>query len=196
MSAAQPAQQASSHYPMQTGNDEKSWRTLAMMVQDESGAVLRVANLFSSRGYNIQSIAASVVDEEKGLACISVVVYGCDRIVDQIKKELERLIFTYRVVDLTRNSHGVELELALIKFKAHQATHTEILSLTNAFDARVIESNEDIYIIKLSAPPGKINAFIDIARPLGIVEIVRSGAIGLINEAAALADIEKSVKAA
>lgn len=182
MAAAQPAKQTDTHYPLKLSKDHESWRTLTMMVQDESGAILRVANLFSSRGYNMQSMAASIVDEEKLISCISVVVFGSDKVIDQIKKELERLIYTYKVIDVTHASHGIERELALIKMKPNEGTQKEILNLITAFKAQIIESSENSYIVEIAAPPGKINAMLDLARPLGMVEVTRTGAIGIINE--------------
>lgn len=191
MSAAQPANRSDSHYPLKADEGQKSWRTLMMMVQDESGAILRVANLFSSRGYNMQSIAASIVDPEKGISCISVVLYGSDKIIDQITKELERLVYTYKVVDITHDSHGIERELVLVKIKPNEDSQSEILSLISAFKANIVESNDHTYIVELAASPGKINALIDLARPLGVIEIARSGAIGLINDEKALTDIDE-----
>lgn len=148
---------------------------LAVIVDNEFGILGRVVGLFSSRGYNIESLTVAEVDYEKNLSRITVVTNGTERVVHQIKNLLERMVPVHIVHDLTVEGPHVERELALIKVTGEGDKRVEALRIADIFRARSVDATTDSFVFEITGKPTKIDSFIDLMRPLGLTEIARTG---------------------
>jgi acetolactate synthase-1/3 small subunit len=162
-------------------------RTLSVIVDNEFGVLARVIGLFSGRGYNIESLTVSEVDQEKNISRITIVTSGVPTIIDQIKALLERLIPVYTVHDLTIESPHIEREVALVKVVGEGNARTEALATADRFGARVVDSTEDSFIFELSDIPEKLDKFIRLLGPMGVVEVVRTGVTAIARGAEGIA---------
>jgi acetolactate synthase-1/3 small subunit len=149
--------------------------TLSVLVENEAGVLARVIGLFSGRGYNIDSLTVAPVDAARGQSRINVVTSGTEMVIAQIKAQLDRLVPVYRVADLTREGAYIARELALIKVVAEGNARVESLRIGDAFRARVIDATVSSFVFELTGGTDKIDAFIELMRPLGLAEISRSG---------------------
>ncbi len=154
-------------------------RTLSVLVDNEFGTLARVVGLFSGRGYNIESLTVAAVDEEGLLSRITIVTNGTEKIVGQIKSLLGRLVPVHEVRDLTQEGAHVERELALIKVQGEGQNRVEALRIADIFRARVVDSTVTSFVFEVTGNSEKINAFIALMRPLGVVEICRTGVAAL-----------------
>ncbi len=176
---AEPQKQ--SHYPSPARTQEIVSRTLSIFVDNEPGVLARVIGLFAGRGYNIDSLTVTEVEHEKHLSRITVVTRGTPHVLEQIRHQLERIVPVHRVVDLTVRSHQLgqerplERELALVKVSGHGDARVEALRLADAFRAHVVDANTEHFIFQITGKSSKIDQFIAIMRPLGLVEICRTG---------------------
>jgi acetolactate synthase-1/3 small subunit len=151
--------------------------TISILVENEFGVLARVAGLFSGRGFNIDSLSvAKTLDPS--LSRITLVTEGDDRIVEQITKQLNKLICVIKVSDFQDTPH-VEREMALIKVAADERTRGEILNIINIFRAKVIDAGPRSFVIEVTGDEGKITAILDLLKPLGIKEIVRTGKVAV-----------------
>jgi len=157
----------------QTGNHRR--HTIAVLVENEFGVTARVASLFSGRGFNIDSIIGAPTDEE-GMSRITIVTHGDDYILEQINKQLNKLIDVVKVIDFN-DGNCVERELALIKVSAEDENRAEVLRIADIFRARVIDVTPKSYTIEAIGSPDKIDAILELLRPLGLKELVRTGAV-------------------
>jgi acetolactate synthase-1/3 small subunit len=147
------------------------------LVENEFGVLARVAGLFSGRGFNIDSLSvAKTLDPS--LSRITLVTEGDDQIVEQITKQLNKLICVIKVSDFQDTPH-VEREMALIKVAADERTRGEILNIINIFRAKVIDAGPRSFVIEVTGDEGKITAILDLLKPLGIKEIVRTGKVAV-----------------
>ncbi len=151
--------------------------TIAVLVDNEPGVLARVIGLFSGRGYNIESLTVAEVAE--GLSRITVVTRGTLQIVEQIKAQLGRIVPVHKVVDLTENGPHVERELALVKVAGKGEKRVEALRIADVFRCRVVDSTVESFVFEITGNPDKVNAFIQIMAPLGMVEAVRTGVVGI-----------------
>ncbi len=149
--------------------------TLSVLVENEAGVLARVIGLFSGRGYNIDSLTVAPVDAARGQSRINVVTSGTEMVIAQIKAQLDRLVPVYRVSDLTREGPHIARELALIKVVAEGNARSESLRIADAFRARVIDATVTSFVFELTGGTEKIDAFVELMRPLGLAEISRSG---------------------
>ena len=149
--------------------------TLSVLVENEAGVLARVIGLFSGRGYNIDSLTVARVDAERSQSRINVVTSGTEMVIAQIKAQLDRLVPVYRVADLTREGPFIARELALIKVVADGVARSESLRIADAFRARVIDATVGSFVFELTGGTEKIDAFVELMRPLGLAEISRSG---------------------
>lgn len=149
--------------------------TLTVLVDDEPGVLARVIGLFSGRGYNIDSLTVSQVSEESQVSRITIVTTGSPMVIDQIKHQLERLVPVHSVVDLTVRGRAVERELAMIKVRGRGENRVEALRLADAFRARIIDTTSESFIFELTGKPDKIDQFVLLMQPIGLVEISRTG---------------------
>lgn len=156
-------------------------RTLAVLVDNEPGVLARVIGLFSGRGYNIESLTVSETEHEQHLSRITIVTHGTPNVIEQIKHQLERIVPVHRVVDLSQvaqernQDNPLERELALIKVKGNGDSRVEALRLADAFRARVIDANTEHFIFEITGRVSKIEQFIAIMKPLGLIEVCRTG---------------------
>jgi len=151
--------------------------TISILVENHFGVLARVSGLFSARGYNIDSLCVGTT-EDPAMSRMTVVVRGDDRVLEQIIKQLNKLVDTIEVKDLTRDDH-VERELVMVKIGASGKKRGEVVELANIFRAKVIDMGSDALTIEATGSEGKLAAFIDMLRPFGIRELVRTGKIAI-----------------
>ena len=154
---------------------------LAVLVDNEPGVLARVIGLFSGRGYNIESLTVSETSHDRHLSRITIVSSGTLQVLDQIKKQLERMVPVHRVVDLTLiaelNGHEkpIERELAMVKVAGKGEDRVEAMRLADAFRAQVIDASTEHFTFEITGRISKIEQFIAIMEPLGLVEVCRTG---------------------
>ncbi|MHB8454123.1 MAG: acetolactate synthase small subunit [Acidiferrobacterales bacterium] len=146
---------------------------ISILLENESGALSRVAGLFSARGYNIESLTVAAT-EDPTLSRMTLVTSGSDEIIEQITKQLNKLVDVVKLIDLTEGAH-IEREMLLIKVKASDAAREEIKRVADIFRGRIIDVTESTYTIELTGTGGKLDAFIQALGKAGIIEVVRSG---------------------
>jgi len=152
---------------------------LAVLVANEAGVLARVIGLFSGRGYNIDSLTVAEVDHSGHRSRITIVTTGTPAVIEQIKAQLGRIVPVHEVHDLTVEGQAVERELALIKVASTGEKRVEALRLADIFRANVVDSTLESFIFEVTGTPDKIDAFSDLMRPLGLVEIARTGVAAL-----------------
>ncbi|KPL51399.1 acetolactate synthase [Prosthecomicrobium hirschii] len=149
--------------------------TLSVLVDNEPGVLARVIGLFSGRGYNIDSLTVSETEHEKHLSRITIVTTGTPMVITQIKNQLDRMVPVHRVIDLTVSGPALERELALIKVRGTGEMRVEALRLAEAFNARVMDATTESFIFEITGKGDKIDQFVTIMVPLGLVEVSRTG---------------------
>lgn len=154
---------------------------LSILVDNEPGVLSRIAGLFSGRGYNIESLSVAQTAENSAVSRITMVTHGDDHIIEQITKQLHKLINVITVNDLTDKKY-VQRELILLKVNAKPEQRAEILRIVDIFRCRVVDVGHEHYTIEMSGDEGKLDAFIDLLRPMGILETSRTGSIALARE--------------
>jgi len=151
--------------------------TISVLVENEFGVLARVAGLFSGRGFNIESLTvAETLDPT--VSRITLVTRGDDRVVEQIEKQLNKLICVIEVSDFANSPH-VEREMALIKVKADEKTRAEVVNIVNIFRGKIIDVGPSSYIVEMTGAEEKIEAMLNLLRPLGIIEFVRTGRVAM-----------------
>jgi acetolactate synthase I/III small subunit len=158
--------------------------TIAVLVDNEPGILARVVGLFSGRGYNIESLTVAEIDRRNSLSRITIVTSGTRMIIEQIKAQLSRLVPVHKVLDLTDEGPFVAREMALIKVGGKGEQRIESLRLADIFRARVVDSTTDSFVFEMTGSAEKLNAFITLMEPLGLVEISRTGAAAISRGAA------------
>ena len=153
--------------------------TIAVLVDNEAGVLARVTGLFSGRGYNIESLTVAEVDPERAISRITVVTSGTPMIIEQIKAQLDRVVPVHHISDLTDEGASVERELALVKVRGTGNKRVEALRVADIFRARAIDSTKNSFVFEISGSTAKLNAFINLMGPLGLVEISRTGAVAI-----------------
>ena len=153
--------------------------TIAVLVENEAGVLARVIGLFSGRGYNIDSLTVAPVDETGRISRITVVTSGTDMVIDQIKAQLDRLVPVHKVSDLTIEGPHLTRELALIKVAGRGDNRMEVLRLADAFRARVVDATTESFVLEMTGNCDKIDAFLALMRPIGLVEVSRTGAVAI-----------------
>ncbi|MBF0515581.1 MAG: acetolactate synthase small subunit [Nitrospirae bacterium] len=154
--------------------------TISVQVENKFGVLSRVAGLFSGRGYNIESISVGETLDPK-VSVMTIVTRGEDQIVEQINKQLNKLIDVIKVQDLYDVDH-VEREMVLVKVAPPQEQKAEVLRLTEIFRGRVVDSSPKTYTIQITGDESKIEAFLELVKPMGVKEFVRSGKIAIARE--------------
>ena len=153
--------------------------TIAVLVENEAGVLARVIGLFSGRGYNIDSLTVAPVDETGRISRITVVTSGTDMVIEQIKAQLDRLVPVHKVSDLTIEGPHLTRELALIKVAGRGDNRMEVLRLADAFRARVVDATTESFVLEMTGNGDKIDAFLALMRPIGLVEVSRTGAVAM-----------------
>jgi acetolactate synthase-1/3 small subunit len=149
--------------------------TISVLVDNEAGVLARVIGLFSGRGYNIDSLTVAAVDADRARSRINVVTSGTPMVIEQIKAQLDRLVPVYKVADLTRQGPHVAREMALIKVISAGEHRVEALRIADAFRARVVDTSVASFVFELTGATDKVEAFIELLRPLGLAEVSRTG---------------------
>ena len=153
--------------------------TIAVLVDNEAGVLARVVGLFSGRGYNIESLTVAEVDPTAHTSRITIVTSGTLEVLEQIRAQLGRLIPVQRVVDWTIDKPGIEREMALVKVAGTGEKRLESLRMADAFRARPVDTTHTSFVFEITGAPGKIDSFIDLMRPLGLVEVSRTGVVAI-----------------
>ncbi len=157
-------------------NDETQiTAVISVLVENESGALARVIGLFSGRGYNIESLTVAPVDDAGHRSRINIVTSGTPMVIEQIKALLDRLVPVHRVSDLTKDGPHVAREMALIKVVSTGELRSEALRIADAFRARPVDTTMGSFVFELTGATDKLDAFIELMRPLGLVEVSRTG---------------------
>ena len=154
-------------------------RIIAVLVDNEPGVLARVIGLFSGRGYNIESLTVSEVDPEENLSRITIVTSGTPMILEQIKAQLDRLVPIHSISDLTVEGPYVERDLALIKVAGSGEKRVEALRIADIFRARVVDAGHDHFIFEMTGRTEKLNTFIELMRPLGLIDVSRTGVVAI-----------------
>jgi acetolactate synthase-1/3 small subunit len=152
---------------------------LAVLVDNEPGVLARVIGLFSGRGYNIESLTVAEVEAKKRLSRITVVTSGTPMIIEQIKAQLDRLVPVHAVRDLTKEGPHVAREMALIKVAGSGEKRVESLRIADVFRARVVDSTTESFVFEMTGSTEKLNAFITLMQPLGLVDVSRTGVVAI-----------------
>src|SRR6478752_3606798 len=164
-----------SHYPAAPTAQKSETHTLSVLVDNEPGVLARVIGLFSGRGYNIESLTVSETESDKHVSRITIVTTGTPMVITQIKHQLDRMIPVHRVVDMTLTGRSIERELAMVKLQGIGEQRMEAMRLAEAFRARVIDATIESFVFEITGSSSKINSFIELMRPLGLVEVSRTG---------------------
>ena len=162
-----------------TEGDEKK-TILSILVDNEPGVLSRITGLFSSRNFNIESLCVAETTDPL-ISRITLVTKGDPAILEQVKKQLNKLINVIKVLDFT-GAEFVQREMALIKIRARPEKKAEILRMVDIFRSRIVDVSPDYYIVEVTGDEGKIKAFLNLIKPMGIKEIARAGAIALARE--------------
>jgi acetolactate synthase I/III small subunit len=167
------------HYPAAAAAQAIESHTLAVIVDNEPGVLARVIGLFSGRGYNIESLTVSETEHEKHLSRITIVTRGTPMVIEQIKNQLDRMVPVHRVVDMTTAAPAIERELAMVKVRGKGNDRVEALRLADAFRARVIDATTESFVFEITGASGKIDQFVNLMLPLGLVEVSRTGIVAI-----------------
>lgn len=155
---------------------------ISILVENEAGALSRIAGLFSARAYNIESLTVAPT-EDPTLSRMTLVTGGSEDVMDQIIKQLNKLVDVVRLMDLTEGAH-IEREMLLVKVRAIGEARDEVMRLVDIFRGRILDVSENTYTIELTGASGKLDAFIQALQGVDILEVVRSGALGIARGAA------------
>jgi acetolactate synthase-1/3 small subunit len=153
--------------------------TFSILVENEPGVLARVIGLLSGRGYNIDSLTVAEVDDEVGLSKITIVSSGTQMVLEQIRAQLERLVPVRTVSDLTVDGPSVERELALIKVVGEGDSRVESLRIADIFRAHVVDSTNNSFVFEIVGSTDKLDAFIELMKPLGLVDLSRTGVVAI-----------------
>lgn len=156
---------------------------LTVTVDNEPGILAKITGLFTARGYNIDSLTVADITEDHAVSRITIVTNGPPSVIDQIEAQLERLVPVHKVTDLTTAGPHVERELALIKVAGTGDKRVEALRVAEIFRAHVVDTTTTSFVFELTGAPAKIDSFIVLMRGLGLVEVGRSGVVGMIRGA-------------
>ena len=171
--------QPASAYFIEERHDPNETHTLSVLVQNEPGVLARVIGLFSGRGYNIDSLTVSETEHEKHLSRITIVTTGTPMVIEQIKNQLERLVPVHRVINVMVGGKAIERELAMVKVKGTGERRVEALRLSDAFRARVIDATTESFVFELTGKSDKIDQFVGLMLPLGLIEVSRTGIVAI-----------------
>ncbi|MFY9602493.1 MAG: acetolactate synthase small subunit [Pseudolabrys sp.] len=166
---------STTHYPAAPTAQKLETHTLSVLVDNEPGVLARVIGLFAGRGYNIESLTVSETEHRQHLSLITIVTTGTPMVIEQIKNQLDRLVPVHHVVDMTLAGNAIERELAMVKVKGKGDNRVEALRLADAFRARVIDATTESFVFEITGATDKIEQFINLMLPLGLVEVARTG---------------------
>lgn len=162
---------------------ETERHVLTITVDNEAGILAKIAGLFTARGYNIDSLTVADISDNHAISRITIVTQGPPEVIDQIMAQLERLVPVHKVTDLTDMGPHVERELALVKVAGTGEKRVEALRVADVFRAKVVDTTTSSFIFELTGAPDKIDSFVALMRELGLVEVGRTGIVGMMRGA-------------
>jgi len=168
-----------SAYDMGHAVQAENLATFAVLVDNEPGVLHRVVGLFAARGYNIESLTVAETDRRAHTSRITIVTRGTTQTLAQIEAQLQKMVSTRHVQDVTRDPNGVERELALVKVRGVGADRVEALRIADIFRAKVIDTTTESFIFEITGASVKVDKFVDLMRPLGLVEVSRTGVLSI-----------------
>jgi acetolactate synthase-1/3 small subunit len=168
---------------MSNRQDLREQHTLAVLADNEPGVMARVIGLFSGRGYNIDSLTVSEVIREKHLSRFTIVTTGSPMVIEQIRNQLERLVPVHRVTDVTVSGNPISRDLALVKVTGKGEKRVEALRLAEAFRAQVVDASTEHFVFEITGRVSKIDQFISLMEPIGLVEVARTGVAAIMRGA-------------
>ena len=186
MADPKTTQAPASAYDLSHVNEAEQRATFALVVDNEPGVLHRVVGLFAARGYNIESLTVAETDRRAHTSRITVVTSGTEDILEQIRAQIEKVVSVREVQDLTRDPLGVERELALVKVRGSGADRVEALRVADIFRAKVIDTTHHSFVFEVTGAPTKIDKFVELMRPLGLVEHSRTGVLSITRGAESL----------
>ena len=172
---AQPA----SVYDLAHEDQAESLATFAVLVDNEPGVLHRLVGLFAARGYNIESLTVAETDHNAHTSRVTIVTRGTLHVLSQIEAQLTKMVSTRHVQDVTRDPNGLERELALVKVKGTGSDRVEALRVADIFRAKVIDTTHESFVFELTGAPSKIDKFTELMRPLGLIEVSRTGVLSI-----------------
>ena len=175
MTDAQPA----SVYDLSHKDQEESRATFAVLVDNEPGVLHRVVGLFAARGSNIDSLTVAETDPNAHTSRITIVTRGTPQVLGQIEAQLQKMVSTRHVQDVTKDPNGIERELALVKVKGTGVERVEALRVSDIFRAKVVDTTHESFVFELTGAPSKIDKFVDLMKGLGLCEVSRTGVLSL-----------------
>lgn len=175
MTDTQPA----SVYDLSHETEVENLATFAILVDNEPGVLHRLVGLFAARGYNIESLTVAETDRRAHTSRVTIVTRGAPAVLAQIEAQLQKMVATRHVQDVTRDPNGIERELALVKVKSTGADRVEALRVADIFRAKVIDTTLESFVFELTGATDKIDSFIELMRPLGLVELSRTGVLSI-----------------
>jgi acetolactate synthase-1/3 small subunit len=173
------ATQPASVYDLTPETEAESLATFAVLVDNEPGVLHRLVGLFAARGYNIESLTVAETDRKAHTSRVTIVTRGTPHVLGQIEAQLQKMVSTRHVQDVTRDPNGLERELALVKVKGSGPDRVEALRVSDIFRAKVIDTTHESFVFELTGAPAKIDKFVDLMRPLGLVEVSRTGVLSI-----------------
>ena len=175
MSDAQPA----SVYDLSHTEEVENLATFAILVDNEPGVLHRLVGLFAARGYNIESLTVAETDRRAHTSRVTIVTRGAPHVLEQIEAQLEKMVATRHVQDITRDPNGLERELALVKVKGTGADRVEALRIADIFRAKVLDTTIDSFIFEITGVSSKIDKFVELMREVGLIEVARTGIVAI-----------------
>ena len=166
---------------MKIAKEASERHVLNVIVDNEAGILAKISGLFTARGYNIDSLSVADISEDHAISRITIVTNGPEPVIDQIRAQLERLVPVHKVIDLTEHGAHVERELALVKVAGKGDDRVEALRIAELFRANVVDTTTQSFVFELTGAPDKIDSFIVLMRELGLVEVGRSGIVGMMR---------------
>lgn len=171
--------QPASVYDLSHDEEAENLATFAVLVDNEPGVLHRLVGLFAARGYNIESLTVAETDRRAHTSRVTIVTRGTPHVLGQIEAQLEKMISARHVQDVTRDPNGLERELALVKVRGTGTDRVEALRVADIFRAKVVDTTHESFVFELTGAPTKIDKFVDLMRPLGLVELSRTGVLSL-----------------
>ena len=171
--------QPASAYFLEERHDPTESHTLSVLVQNEPGVLARVIGLFSGRGYNIESLTVAETDPRAHTSRVTIVTRGAPHVLTQIEAQLTKMVATRDVRDVSRDPNGLERELALVKVRGLGPERMEALRVADIFRAQVIDTTHESFVFEVTGASTKIDKFVDLMRPLGLVELSRTGVLSI-----------------
>ncbi len=171
--------QPASVYDLTPSEETESLATFAVLVDNEPGVLHRLVGLFAARGYNIESLTVAETDRKAHTSRVTIVTRGTQHVLAQIEAQLTKMVSTRHVQDVTRDPNGLERELALVKVAGTGPDRVEALRVADIFRAKVIDTTHESFVFELTGAPSKIDKFTDLMRPLGLVEVSRTGVLSI-----------------